>query len=79
VLRETNIRVLASAADIAKRGKEIDKQYLQPGDLVSFNTLGRTFSHVGIYIGDGRFIQAPSTNGREPIERMDNKIFRQAV
>ena len=34
---------------------------LKPGDLVFFNTLRRTFSHVGIYIGDNRFIHAPSS------------------
>jgi cell wall-associated NlpC family hydrolase len=32
---------------------------LQPGDLVFFNTLKRTFSHVGIYVGDNRFIHSP--------------------
>ena len=33
---------------------------LKPGDLVFFNTMRRTFSHVGIYIGDNRFVHAPS-------------------
>ncbi len=39
----------------------IDRSDLSPGDLVFFNTMRRTFSHVGIYIGDGKFIHAPST------------------
>ena len=39
----------------------VKREDLRPGDLVFFNTLKRTFSHVGIYIGDNRFIHAPST------------------
>ncbi|MDQ2735455.1 MAG: C40 family peptidase [Pseudomonadota bacterium] len=38
----------------------VKRENLQPGDLVFFNTMRRTFSHVGIYIGDNRFIHAPS-------------------
>jgi cell wall-associated NlpC family hydrolase len=76
VFREAaDIRVTGSAADIAKRGREIDRQELRPGDLVFFNTLGRPFSHVGIYIGDGRFIHAPSTNARVRIDEMSNRYW----
>ncbi|MFN5723132.1 MAG: C40 family peptidase, partial [Betaproteobacteria bacterium] len=39
----------------------VARDELRPGDLVFFNTMRRTFSHVGIYIGDGKFIHAPST------------------
>ncbi|MGZ5184711.1 MAG: C40 family peptidase [Caldimonas sp.] len=39
---------------------QVKREELQPGDLVFFNTMRRTFSHVGIYIGDNRFIHAPS-------------------
>lgn len=38
---------------------KIEKQELQPGDLIFFNTLKQTFSHVGIYIGDNQFIHSP--------------------
>jgi cell wall-associated NlpC family hydrolase len=50
--------------------REVHRNELQPGDLVFFNTLQRTFSHVGIYVGDGRFIHAPRTGSAVRIESM---------
>jgi cell wall-associated NlpC family hydrolase len=47
------------AEEQAKVTEEISLSELKPGDLVFFNTLKRTFSHVGIYVGDGKFIHAP--------------------
>jgi len=38
---------------------KVERNELKPGDLVFFNTMRRTFSHVGIYIGDNRFVHAP--------------------
>lgn len=38
---------------------KIGRNELKPGDLVFFNTMRRTFSHVGIYIGDDKFVHAP--------------------
>jgi cell wall-associated NlpC family hydrolase len=66
-----------SAADIARRGRPINRKDLRPGDLLFFNTRNAPFSHVGIYIGDGRFIHAPSTNGRVRIEQMSTRYFAQ--
>ena len=48
----------------------IDKKDLQPGDLVFFNTMRRAFSHVGIYLGDGKFIHAPRTGAQVRVEDM---------
>ncbi|MEJ5988735.1 C40 family peptidase [Ramlibacter sp. PS3R-8] len=49
----------------------IERRELQPGDLVFFNTLRRTFSHVGIYIGDNKFIHAPKPGAQVRVEDMD--------
>ena len=48
----------------------VKRDDLQPGDLVFFNTLKRTFSHVGIYVGDGKFIHAPRPGGEVRVEDM---------
>jgi cell wall-associated NlpC family hydrolase len=54
----------------------IRRDDLRPGDLVFFNTLKRTFSHVGIYLGDGRFIHAPRPGGAVRIEDMGYPYWR---
>ena len=48
----------------------INRQELKPGDLVFFNTMKRTFSHVGIYVGDDKFIHSPRAGGEVRIEDM---------
>ena len=48
----------------------IKREELKPGDLVFFNTLKRAFSHVGIYIGDGKFIHSPRTGAEVRVEDM---------
>ena len=64
------LRLAGSAADMAKLGRPVSSdglrsiEGLRPGDLVFFNTRNKPRSHVGIYIGDGRFIHAPNTNGK---------------
>lgn len=70
------IELGGSAADIARRGRRITASDLTPGDLVFFDTRGGPHTHVGIYIGEGRFIHAPSTaSGRVKIARLDEHYF----
>lgn len=48
----------------------IDRDDLKPGDLVFFDTMKRAFSHVGIYVGDGKFIHSPRSGGQVRVEDM---------
>ena len=50
--------------------QNIEKSELKPGDLVFFNTMRRTFSHVGIYVGEGRFIHSPKPGAEVRVENM---------
>ena len=58
------------ANEQAAATQKIDKRDLQPGDLVFFNTLRRTFSHVGIYVGDNKFIHSPKPGAQVRVEDM---------
>ena len=65
--------VLPRRADEQARSsalRQIKREELKPGDLVFFNTMRRTFSHVGIYVGEGRFIHAPRTGAKVRLEDM---------
>ncbi len=68
-------RLPHNAAQIAARTRPIALGELKPGDLVFFNTLKRQHSHMGIYIGGGKFVHAPSSRGRVRVERLDNRYF----
>jgi cell wall-associated NlpC family hydrolase len=71
------LKVHGSAADIARKGRAIEASGLRPGDLVFFNTRNRPYSHVGVYIGDARFVHAPSSNGRVRIDRLNDRYYAQ--
>jgi cell wall-associated NlpC family hydrolase len=58
------------ADEQAAATQKIDKRELQPGDLVFFNTMRRAFSHVGIYIGDNKFIHSPRPGAQVRVEDM---------
>ena len=55
----------------------IGREELKPGDLVFFNTLKRTFSHVGIYVGEGKFIHAPRSGSEVRVEDMRQAYWTQ--
>lgn len=62
--------------DMGRIGASISRSQLEPGDLVFFNTLSRAFSHVAIYIGDGRFLHAPARGGKVRIEALDDRYWQ---
>jgi cell wall-associated NlpC family hydrolase len=63
------------ARAISQLGKAVTMDQLQPGDLVFFKTLKSTFSHVGIYVGEGRFIHAPTTGGGVHVVDMNDSYW----
>lgn len=70
-----NLTLPHGARAISQLGKSIPKSELQPGDLVFFNTLRSTFSHVGIYLGNNRFIHSPSSGGGVRVEDMQSDYW----
>lgn len=66
-----------NAATLARQGRQVSVQNLRSGDLVFFNTLGSPFSHIGIYLGDGQFIHAPSSRGKVRVDKMSNRYWSQ--
>ncbi|MBC7489059.1 MAG: C40 family peptidase [Glaciimonas sp.] len=65
------INLPRTSVELSREGEKVDQQDLKPGDLVFYNTLRRSFSHVGIYLGDNKFIHAPRTGAAVRIESMD--------
>lgn len=59
-----------TAREQSEIGAVIDRRELKAGDLVFFNTMRRAFSHVGIYLGDNRFMHAPRAGSEIRIEDM---------
>ena len=76
VYRQTlNVSLPRTAHDMAAAGKVISKKQLKVGDLVFFNTNGKKFSHVGLYIGENRFIHAPSSKSSIKINYLSDKYY----
>jgi cell wall-associated NlpC family hydrolase len=75
--KAAGMKLSGSAADIARQGRRIARRSLRPGDLVFFNTRRAPYSHVGVYIGDDRFVHSPSSNGRVRIDQLDASYYAQ--
>jgi len=66
-----------TAKDMSRVGTQVAVSDLQPGDLVFFNTRRFAFSHVGIYLGDNRFVHAPRRGREVEIATLDSGFWRQ--
>ena len=66
-----------TAREMSSMGKQVRIEDLKPGDLVFFNTMRAAFSHVGIYLGDNKFVHAPSEGGVVRVEDMRIRYWTQ--
>lgn len=69
------LKLPRNAAEISHVGQPVTEANLQVGDLVFFNTTGQRNSHVGIYLGDERFVHSPRAGGVVRVERMDQAYW----
>ena len=77
VYREVlDIRLPRTSREISKVGTPLNQRELTPGDLVFFNTRHSPYSHVGIYVGDHKFVHSPRTGSQIRVENMDYDYWR---
>ena len=74
--RAWGIALPASTAALRKVGTAVKAKELQPGDLVFYNTRNRPYSHVGIYLGEGRFVHAPRSGAHVRVESVETRYWR---
>ena len=78
VYREAwGIRLPHNALAQSESGIPVSLSELQPGDLVFYDTLKRPYSHVGIYLGDGRFVHAPKSGAQVRVESLTGAYWTQ--
>lgn len=75
VSRAASVNLPRTTADMSGRGEVIEPDGIAPGDLIFFNTTGRAHSHVGIYVGKLRFVNAPSTGGTVRLDYLTNPYW----
>ena len=76
-LEAWNIRLPRNTGGQSQAGVPVSLAELQAGDLVFYDTLKRPYSHVGIYLGDGRFVHAPKTGAQVRVEAMKTSYWAQ--
>ncbi|VVE33753.1 C40 family peptidase [Pandoraea fibrosis] len=70
VARAAGVNLPRTTADMSGVGTPLERDDLASGDLIFFNTTGRAHSHVGIYVGQGKFVHAPNTGGTVRLESL---------
>ncbi|NYT23046.1 C40 family peptidase [Alcaligenaceae bacterium] len=69
--KSLGLKLPRRSAEMARLGQSVKRNELERGDLVFFNTRGQRFSHVGIYLGDNKFVHAPSSGSKVRVENMN--------
>jgi cell wall-associated NlpC family hydrolase len=76
-LEAWGIRLPHNTRAQSEKGAPVSLAELQAGDLVFYDTLKRPYSHVGIYLGDGRFVHAPKSGARVRVESIKSSYWAQ--
>jgi len=71
------LRVQGTSAELGQKVRPVATGDLLPGDLVFFNTLGAPYSHVGVYVGDGRFVHASNPRTGVRMDQLSNRYYAQ--
>ena len=74
--RQAGIRVPRSTEQQLRQSRAVKRADLRRGDLLFFDQEGKKHSHVGIYLGDGRFVHAPSSGKRVRVDRLDSRYWQ---
>ena len=69
-------RLPRSTKGLYKVSRSVEPSELRPGDLVFFKINRRKVSHVGIYLGNSRFVHAPSTGKHVEVTSLENRYWR---
>jgi cell wall-associated NlpC family hydrolase len=77
VHRQLGYATPRTAAQQYAQARPVPRADLQPGDLVFFRLSGGAVSHVGVYMGNDRFVHAPQTGGRVREAGLDEEFFRE--
>lgn len=72
----TGVTLPRTSKEMSRIGDSVARHDLEPGDLVFFNTRRFAFSHVGIYLGDNRFVHAPRRGREVEVARLDNGYWQ---
>lgn len=76
VFEQAGRAVPRTARAQSRVGTPVKRAHLAPGDLVFYNTRNAPYSHVGMYVGNGRFVHAPRSGAKVRIERLDTPYWR---
>ena len=75
-LKTLGVKLPRTSAEMSRAGAPLNTDQLRPGDLVFFNTRRQPFSHVGIYVGEQRFVHSPSSGKTIMVVNMLEKYWR---
>lgn len=78
-MRSSNISIPRTAAQQSQASRTISRHQLRPGDMIFFKTSGRHINHVGIYLGDGRFIHAASGGGKVTTDNLRKPYWQKRL